>query len=42
MKLPLEGYTVIELGTHVVVPNAGRFLADWGAKVIRIEVPSGE
>lgn len=42
MKLPLEGYTVIELGTHVVVPNAGRFLADWGAKVIKIEVPSGE
>ena len=42
MKLPLEGNTVIELGTHVVVPNAGRYLADWGARVIKIEVPSGE
>ncbi len=42
VKLPLEGFTVIELGTHVVVPNAGRFLADWGADVIKVEAPAGE
>ena len=42
MKLPLEGVNVVELGTHVVVPNATRFLADWGANVIKIEAPLGE
>lgn len=42
MKLPLEGIKVVELGTHVVVPNAGRFLADWGAEVIKIEGLTGD
>lgn len=42
MKLPLEGITVVELGTHVVVPNAGRFFADWGARVIKVEAIKGE
>lgn len=42
MKLPLEGIKVVELGTHVVVPNASRFLADWGAEVIKVEGLEGE
>lgn len=42
MALPLEGFRVVELGTHVVVPNAARFLADWGADVIKVETPKGE
>lgn len=42
MKLPLEGIKVIELGTHVVVPNASRFLADWGADVIKVESLEGD
>lgn len=42
MKLPLEGVKVVELGTHVVVPNAARFLADWGAEVIKVEGLQGE
>lgn len=42
MNLPLEGIKVVELGTHVVVPNASRFLADWGAEVIKVEDFKGE
>lgn len=34
---PLEGIRVVELGTHVAVPNATRFMADWGAEVIKVE-----
>ena len=41
-KLPLEGVKVVELGTHVAVPNAARFLADWGAEVIKVEGLSGD
>lgn len=42
MKLPLEGIKVVELGTHVVVPNVARYLADWGADVIKVEGLTGE
>ncbi len=42
IKLPLEGLKVIELGTHIAVPNATRLLADWGAEVIKIEGLRGE
>ncbi|MGX7138868.1 hypothetical protein RV15_GL002593 [Enterococcus silesiacus] len=41
-KLPLEGIKVVELGTHVAVPNATRFMADWGAEVIKVEGVRGE
>lgn len=41
-KLPLEGIKVVELGTHVAVPNATRFMADWGAEVIKVEGLRGE
>lgn len=42
MKLPLEGVKVLELGTHLVVPNASRIMADWGAEVIKVEGFTGD
>ena len=42
MYKPLSGYKVVELGTHVAVPIAGRMLADWGAEVIKAEPLKGE
>lgn len=41
-QYPLSGVRVVELGTHVAVPCAARFLADWGAEVIKIESLSGD
>jgi crotonobetainyl-CoA:carnitine CoA-transferase CaiB-like acyl-CoA transferase len=38
---PLSGMTVIELGHSVAAPFAGQILADLGARVIKIENPSG-
>ncbi len=36
---PLEGITVIELGQFIAGPMAGQQLADFGARVIKIERP---
>jgi formyl-CoA transferase len=36
---PLEGLRVIELGTIVAGPFAGRLLGDYGADVIKVEAP---
>jgi len=39
---PFEGVTVVEFGQFVVVPFASQFLADGGARVIKIEPPAGD
>ena len=38
---PLEGLTIVEIGTSVAAPYAGLVLADLGARVIKIENPDG-
>lgn len=37
---PLEGLTVVEAGSMISVNTVGRFLADFGAEVIKIEHPT--
>ena len=39
---PLVGIKVVELATFIAVPACGRFLADMGAEVIKIESPKGD
>jgi crotonobetainyl-CoA:carnitine CoA-transferase CaiB-like acyl-CoA transferase len=39
-KLPLAGYTVLDLTLARAGPTAVRLLADWGANIIRIEPPA--
>ena len=39
---PLQGVRVVEMGTHIVVPIAARIMSDWGAEIIKIEMPGGE
>src|SRR5438477_13102693 len=39
---PLSGITAIELGHSVAAPFAGEILGDLGARVIKIEKPSGD
>lgn len=41
MNHALEGILVIELGTVLTAPLAGMMLADLGARVIKVEHPSG-
>ena len=38
-KLPLDGLKVVELGQLIAGPFAGKTLADFGARVIKIEPP---
>ncbi len=39
---PLSGIRVLEIGTTVAAPAAGRLLADFGAEVIKLELPEGD
>src|SRR5438094_6197051 len=38
----LDGVRVLELGIWVAVPSAAAVLADWGARVVKIEPPDGD
>jgi formyl-CoA transferase len=38
---PLQGVRVLELGTLIAGPFAGRLFADFGAEVIKVEAPRG-
>jgi crotonobetainyl-CoA:carnitine CoA-transferase CaiB-like acyl-CoA transferase len=40
-ELPLARFTVLDLTLHRAGPTCARQLADWGARVIKIEVPGG-
>ena len=42
MSKPLAGLKVIELGQLIAGPFAGKFFADFGAEVIKIEPPGGD
>lgn len=41
-KGPLDGVRVIELATVIAGPGTGKYLADFGADVIKVEAPSGD
>lgn len=42
MSGPLEGVRVVELGTIVAGPFAGRLLGDYGADVVKVEPPGSQ
>lgn len=42
MSKPLEGVRVVELANFIAAATAGRFMADLGADVIKIEAPKGD
>jgi crotonobetainyl-CoA:carnitine CoA-transferase CaiB-like acyl-CoA transferase len=39
---PLDGVRVVELATVVAGPGVGKYLADFGASVIKVEPPDGD
>ncbi|MDB5445611.1 MAG: CoA transferase, partial [Phenylobacterium sp.] len=41
-KLPLEGVTLVELGTYYAAPYGATLLAELGARVIKLEQPDGD
>lgn len=38
----LEGLRIVEYATYVAAPGAAGVMADWGAKVIKVEPPGGD
>lgn len=42
MSGPFSGVTVVEFGQFVVVPFCGQLMADGGARVIKVEPPTGD
>ena len=42
MTAPLEGLRVIDLATVLAGPGSARYLADFGADIIKIEAPAGD
>jgi cinnamoyl-CoA:phenyllactate CoA-transferase len=42
MKRPLEGVKVTELSVFIAAPCCGRYLADLGADVVKVEAASGD
>lgn len=42
MSGPFEGITVVEFGQFVVVPFCSQLMADGGARVIKVEPPTGD
>lgn len=42
MTKPLRGIKVVELGQLIAGPFAGKFFADFGAEVIKVEPPEGD
>ena len=41
MNGPLSGIRVLEIGTLIAAPFAGRLFAEFGAEVIKVEAPNG-
>jgi crotonobetainyl-CoA:carnitine CoA-transferase CaiB-like acyl-CoA transferase len=39
---PLAGVRVVELATVVAGPGSGKYLADFGAEVVKVEAPGGD
>jgi crotonobetainyl-CoA:carnitine CoA-transferase CaiB-like acyl-CoA transferase len=37
----MHGVKVVEVSSYVFIPSAGSILADWGADVVKVEVPHG-
>ena len=38
----LEGIRVIDMATVIAAPGAARYLADYGADVVKVEPPGGD